>query len=229
MKHVMITVLLILQISLYVGCVSVHSSMEEPTTDIPIPGLPVLATPAVTEVDGFLKVEAESFNSWDNNGTLRDWVLVDNDSLAEMTGGNAYMAVTPDTRVTHDDELIIGTNFFPDAGTGSILNYEVHFNTPGQYYIWVSCFSTGSEDNGVHVGIDGYWPETSARVQWCKGKNQWTWSSAQRVPENHCGTPNTITLEVLEAGMHTIMFSVREDGFKFDQWLMTLDEQFQPH
>ena len=35
--------------------------------------------------------------------------------------------------------------------------------------------------------------ESGERMQWCKGKNKWTWSSAQRVEENHCGTPQTIS------------------------------------
>lgn len=212
-----------------VSCSSSQPPIKSVPEDIMLPGvsgLDIKSSP--TETDGFIQVEAESFQGNHANGTPRDWVLGKTDSINELAGGNNYMAVMPDTRVTHDDELIIGTNFFPESGTGSILSYKVYFNTPGHYYVWARCYSSGSEDNGVHAGVDGYWPESSARVQWCEDKNQWTWSSAQRVEDNPCGTPNTITLDILEPGYHTIMFSVREDGFKFDQWLMTLDEKFTP-
>ncbi len=213
----------------FIGCSSTDPKITPAETPIPLPGVPGLNTSDVdTELDGFIQVEAESFQSNNNKGTTRNWVLINEDTLSEIAGGKAYMAVVPDTRITHDDSLILGTNFFPESGTGSILSYKTYFNTPGLYYVWVSCFSTGSEDNSVNVGIDGYWPESSARVQWCEGKNQWTWSSAQRVEDNHCGTPRTITLDILEPGYHTITFSVREDGFKFDQWLMTLDKRYQP-
>ncbi len=209
-----------------IACVSIPPQEQ---SAIVLPGVPSIDNSSVVvETDAFIQVEAEAFHSNDNNGTPRQWISVQNDSIGMTASNSEYMIVSPDTRITHDDELIIGTNFFPESGTGSILSYKTYFNTPGLYYVWVSCYSTGTEDNGVHVGIDGYWPESSARVQWCEGKNQWTWSSAQRVEENHCGTPNTIKLNILEAGHHTIMFSVREDGFRFDQWLMTQDKNYQP-
>ncbi|MCG8499114.1 MAG: hypothetical protein MJB12_01735, partial [Firmicutes bacterium] len=80
-----------------------------------------------------------------------------------------------------------------------------------------------TEDNGVHVGIDGEWPETGQRMQWCDGKNQWIWASKQRTDEVHCGVKKLIYLNVDKAGKHTIMFSMREDGFSMDKWAMSLE------
>jgi len=104
--------------------------------------------------------------------------------------------------------------------------YPVYFNTPGRYYVWVRAYSTGSEDNGLHVGIDGTWPESGQRLQWCEGKLSWWWESKQRTDEEHCGEPYKIYIEVEQPGLHTIMFSMREDGFEFDKWLMTKDRDF---
>ena len=101
------------------------------------------------------------------------------------------------------------------------INDKEHFNNPGKYYVWVRAHSTGSEDNGVHVGIDGEWPESGLRMQWCEGKNQWTWASKQRTEEQHCGVPGQIFLEVNEAGLHTISFSMREDGFEMDKFVLS--------
>ncbi len=132
----------------------------------------------------------------------------------------------PDTRRTHADKLIKETNFAPQPGTTAVLDYEVNFQTPGKYYVWVRAHSTGTEDNGLHVGIDGQWPESGQRMQWCDGKKSWWWESKQRTEKEHCGEPFKIFLNVETAGPHTISFSMREDGFEMDKWLMTTDRDF---
>jgi hypothetical protein len=60
-------------------------------------------------------------------------------------------------------------------------------------------------------------------MQWCEGKNKWTWASKQRTQENHCGEEKQIYLEIEEPGIHTIHFSMREDGTEFDAWAMTME------
>ena len=89
--------------------------------------------------------------------------------------GGAYLEILPDTRRTHGDKLIRGTNFSPDPGKMAVVHYKVNFTTPGKYYVWVRAHSTGSEDNGLHVGIDGTWPASGQRLQWCQGKRTWRW------------------------------------------------------
>ena len=139
---------------------------------------------------------------------------------------NAYIEILPDTRATHDDKLIRGENFTNTPGEMAVLHYRVYFNTPGKYYVWVRAHSTGSEDNGIHVGLDGDWPENGARMQWCSGKYTWTWESKQRTDEVHCGEPYLIFLEIKEAGEHDIQFSMREDGFEFDKFILTTNRNF---
>jgi len=95
-------------------------------------------------------------------------------------------------------------------------------DTPGRYYVWVRAFSPGTEDNGLHAGLDGEWPESGQRMQWCEGKDQWTWESRQRTEENHCGEGKKIFLDIEKAGRHILMFSMREDGFAFDRWQLSL-------
>jgi len=55
------------------------------------------------------------------------------------------------------------------------------------------------------------------RMQWCSGKNAWTWESKQRTNANHCGVAEQIFINVPSAGIHTISFSMREDGFEMDK------------
>ncbi|MFC2113029.1 DUF5060 domain-containing protein, partial [Bacteroidota bacterium] len=110
----------------------------------------------------------------------------------------------------------------------AIVHYKVNFNTTGRYYVWVRAYSTGGEDNGLHVGVDGEWPETGQRLQWCDGKMSWRWESKQRTEEVHCGEPHLIYLDINKKGVHDITFSLREDGFEFDKFLMTTDIDYVP-
>jgi len=184
-----------------------------------------------TEKDGFVMVEAESYlrQSKDN---VRRWetinsadpkkVLVDPDeSHHTSASGNSYLEALPDTRVTHDDVLTRGVNFSNEPGEMAIIDYNVRFSTPGRYYVWVRAYSSGSEDNGIHVGLNGAWPESGQRMQWCEGKNQWTWESKQRTEAVHCGEEKLLYLDIPNAGIHKISFSLREDGFEFDAFALS--------
>jgi hypothetical protein len=178
-----------------------------------------------TEKKGYVIVEAESFTAQDKT-EKRQWQIIKDDTAAKTASGKAYLKALPDTRVTHDDKLIHGENFSNKPGEMAVLHYRVKFATAGRYYVWARAYSSGAEDNSIHVGLDGAWPESGARLQWCEGKNSWRWESKQRTPENHCGEAGKIYLEVASPGEHTVSFSMREDGFAFDQWLLTVDANF---
>ena len=186
------------------------------------------------EVDGLVAVEAEHF-SMQKKTDKRMWYLCDANTaprdnegnFSATASGNAYMEILPDTRRTHADLLIHGDNFSNIPGVSAIIEYQVYFNNPGRYYVWVRAYSTGTEDNGVHVGINGTWPSSGQRIQWCQGKHTWRWESSQRTAEVHCGVPGLIYLDVPSEGIHTIAFSLREDGFRFDKWIMTKDPDFE--
>ena len=110
-----------------------------------------------------------------------------------------------------------------------MLTYRVVFSTPGRYYVHARAYSTGTEDNGVHVGVDDTWPASGRRIQWCSGKNRWTWSSAQRDSGGSaCGVEHTIFIDVPSAGEHLVQLSMREDGFELDKVILTLDDAYVP-
>ena len=195
-------------------------------------------SPIAVERDGVLVVEAETF-SRQKLSEIRRWRLTSEDFQPdakpdldpphmEGASGGAYVELLPDTRTTHDDRLIRGENFTNTPGEMAVLEYDVRFTTPGRYYVWVRAYSSGTEDNGIHVGLDGEWPESGARMQWCEGKKTWRWESKQRTEEEHCGVEGLIYLDVRSAGDHTVMFSMREDGFEMDQWRMTLKKGDRP-
>lgn len=183
------------------------------------------------EVDGLVAVEAEHFSA-QTHSEIRSWyihsvldssdVKPDLDFNHSQTASNkSYIEILPDTRVTHSDKLVRGENFSANAGEMAVVSYKIYFNNPGKYFVWVRAYSSGSEDNGVHVGVNGAWPESGQRMQWCEGKNQWTWASKQRTEEKHCGVPGLIFLEIPSKGLHTISFSMREDGFEMDKFILS--------
>ena len=190
------------------------------------------------ENNGMVAVEAEYFNK-QSKSEIRQWYITSKDAVPRVgsdddtkyhsgASNDAYIEILPDTRVMHSDKLIQGENFSNKAGELGVLHYKVRINNLGRYYVWARAFSTGSEDNGIHVGLNGEWPEHGQRMQWCEGKNKWKWESKQRTKEVHCGVPKEIYLDIDKAGVHDIQFSMREDGFEFDKFILTKDSTYTP-
>lgn len=114
------------------------------------------------EVGGFVAVEAEFFYK-QSKTDIRQWYRTSKDETPEVgtdpdgphvagASNSAYLEILPDTRADHSQTLIGGENFSNEPGKLAVLHYQVYFNTPGTYYVWVRAHSTGSEDNGLHVG-----------------------------------------------------------------------------
>jgi hypothetical protein len=205
--------------------------------------LPAMAQPAFPyaskelvfiEQDGVIAAEAE--HAWQQTeDRVRAWHLTnpqrtpavapDGDpNHAATASGGGYLEILPDTRRNHGDKLIGGRNFSNAAGKMAILTYNVRIDTPGRYHVWARIFSTNSEDNGLHVGIDGTWPASGQRMQWI-AKKRWAWGSKQRTAKKHTGVPHILYLDIEKPGLHTIHFSMREDGTEFDKWLMVRDQR----
>ncbi len=187
------------------------------------------------EVNGVVAVEAEHYfkqtatdkRAWYLTTAAHQFKASNDADPAHVAGasGGAYLEILPDTRHNHGHRLIRGENFSPEPGLLGVLHYRVHFDNPGRYYVWVRAHSTGSEDNGIHVGLNGQWPESGQRMQWCQGKRTWRWEAKQRTEENHCGEPHKIYLDIPSRGEHVVQFSMREDGFEFDKFFLTQDRE----
>lgn len=175
--------------------------------------------------DEAIRVEAEDFDR-QHLTDVRRWCRSGECPPGwERPGTDGYVVAIPDTRVTHDDPLVEGENFSREPGKMAILSYDVDFPAAGRWYLWVRAHYIGNEDNGIHAGIDGTWPESGARVQYCNSRGRWVWSGSQRTVENHCGVPGTLWLDVDSPGRHRVEFSMREDGFVFDAFYLTRSPQ----
>ncbi len=198
-----------------------------------------IAAPSLVfdEVGGMVSVEAEHFYKQ----TLTDkraWHITSSNTAPDIkpdadrahvadTSGGAYIEILPDTRAAHNHKMVHEENFTDKPGALTIAHYKVNIKTPGRYYVWVRSFSTGSEDNGVHVGLDGQWPESGQRWQTVQ-KNGWAWDCKQRTEQVHIGVPMQLFLDIEKAGEHEILFSLREDGFEMDKFVLASNKEFKP-
>ena len=184
--------------------------------------------------DGIVVVEAEDFDAVDHQDH-RTWCLTTVDKTpdvkpdhdpnhADGAVGGAYLEILPDTRVTHADPLVNGVSFAPVGGQCSVLYYPIVFAETGRYYVWVRMCCTGSEDNGLHVGIDGEWPESGTGFSSPASTASGSGIRVSELSGFTCGELGQIWLDIEEPGLHTIMFSMREDGFEFDRFLLTKEK-----
>lgn len=192
------------------------------------------ASAQTLETDDYIYVgfEAEDFVSKDDRwllttpstGTQAD----DPDgNHSDTASGNQYLEILPDLRVTHEDEIDNDPpSFWGPAGVGPQISYSVTVPQPGRYHVHMRAYSTGTEDNGIHVGLNGDWPLSGRTMQFCTAHlRAWTWGSNQRDAGGNgsCGVQKTIWLDFETAGTHTINLSAREDGFEVDRIALIKD------
>jgi hypothetical protein len=201
------------------------------------PGVDTAENVRFEEQQGQITLEAERFVR--QTGTeQRAWHIVSGESPAQVTpdgdpphledaSGSGYIEVLPDTRRSHDDKLIPGENFSPAPGKIAVLHYPIRVHTPGRYYVWARTYSTTTEDNGLHFGLDGEWPESGQRWQ-TVNKHGWHWDCKQRTTEVHTGVPMQLWLDIDTPGDHELLLSMREDGAEVDQIVLARSADFRP-
>jgi hypothetical protein len=202
------------------------------------PGDPPLAAADVVfqEVDGTVVIEAEHFNA-QRRDMIRRWYLnsalhspaakPDGDPVSvDGAGGGAYMEVLPDTFVSDADRAIDGLNLGLHPGSVAVLCYQVHFSQPGRYYLWTRMRSDDEEDNTLNAGLNDEWPASAKCLQFQKHTKAWQWGNIIRDPKGPQYPRLLAWLDVPTAGVHTVMYSMREDGCCFDRFLLTTNKEF---
>jgi hypothetical protein len=170
-----------------------------------------------------IRIEAESFTK-QTLAEKRRWEI-----KSELPGasGGKYIQVLPDTRRSHDDKLIKGENFSDEPGVMAVLEFPFEAKEAGRYFVWARTFSSNTEDNGLHFGLNGAWPESGRRWQTVK-KNGWHWDCKQRTANVHTGVPMQLWLDVEKPGQHTLLLSMREDGTAVDEIVLSNDAAWRP-
>jgi len=195
------------------------------------------AADAVREAGGLITIEAENFakqslvemRAWHLTSAETNPAIEPDGDPTHLDGasGGAYLEILPDTRRSNKDKLINGENFANKGGEMAVLSYPIQVTNPGRFYVWVRAYSTNSEDNGLHFGLDGQWPESGARWQTVQ-KNDWHWDCAQRTEANHNGETMQLWLDIDTAGEHELLMAMREDGAEVDQMILAASADFRP-
>ena len=185
---------------------------------------------AAEERAGFVVVEAEDFYL-QTNTQKRAWHRVD--AVAQPSvgrdidgphhadaSGEAYIEVLPDEG-NDGTPPVKGLSISDIPGEMAVVSYKVSFATPGRYFIWSRAFGTDGDDNTLHYGLDGAWPESSARSHTFASR-KWLWANRHR---KHKGP---VYFDVTTPGVHAVTISMREDGCELDQFILTTDAAFSP-
>lgn len=189
----------------------------------PISVVLLFPTPFAMLMAETITIEAESFAK-QSLADIRKWEI--KSDLPGASGGR-YIQVLPDTRKIHGDTLIKGENFSEEPGKMAVLEYPFHAKETGRYFVWARVFSRNSEDNGLHFGLNGKWPESGRRWQTIK-TGDWHWDCKQRTPEVHIGVPMQLWLDVEKPGPQTLLLSMREDGTSVDLITLSNDPAWRP-
>ncbi|MCU0665013.1 MAG: hypothetical protein MUC50_22160 [Myxococcota bacterium] len=197
-----------------------------------------------TMANGHVSVgaQAEEYNVIIKNIIDRAWYVitaestpalvdVDDNSHALSAHGGAYLEALPDLRnviyAPQDD----GSGLVEEPELAPQLGFFVNLEVARRYYVWVRGYSTDikGQDNSIHVGLDGAWPDSGKKLMLPERSGAWVWSSNQRDSGGtEMGIPLTIYLDIESPGQHLITFAMREDGFEFDEWFMTTDPDVSP-
>ena len=170
------------------------------------------------EQGGLLVIEAESFatiapSTYEKYETTHEWHL---EGELEGFTGTGYLHVLPDERPEHDESGVSS----PRDTSGAELTYPIFVTQPGTYEVWVRGYSLGGESNGVHVGVDGELAGTgpgASNMSGFRKHNRWIWENARKD-----GYAQPATLE-LTGGAHTLHVWNRDDGFRWDRLILSLD------
>jgi len=177
------------------------------------------------EKGGNVLIEAESFSKQSRH-KVRAWHITTSKLTPKVTpdgdpthlkgaSRGAYVEILPDTKRRTHEPSVIDVNYSLTPGRLGVLSYPVQFKTPGRYYLWVRgyCTRTGNDDS-IHLGINGTWPESGKNVFWNTPEG-WHWTS-HRMTQSGSDFGKTY-LDVKTPGLHTIQISMREDGAELDQ------------
>lgn len=160
-------------------------------------------------------IEAEDFDT--NVAQGRHWWSVIDD---ESASGKKKVQCFPD--LSKDKKGVITEYGMNDPMKDAPkLDYKVYFNTSGVYYIWARGQSYDHYGNSFHVGMNGKPLNCSDNIECLGENNTWIW-------DNDTKDKAPATIEIKEAGMHTINLWPREDGIQIDKLVLVLDSSFLP-
>ncbi len=116
-----------------------------------------------------------------------------------------------------DDNSPGGT---PITATAAEMRYDVVFDQPGRYQVWVRGYSPNAEGNSLHIGLDGAEPATANNLN-STVIGSWHWFQTRT-------SGSKAYIDVTTSGLHTLHVYGREDGFTLDRIVLSMDAAYTP-
>ncbi|MCE5276587.1 MAG: tandem-95 repeat protein [Planctomycetaceae bacterium] len=161
---------------------------------------------------GLVSMEAENFSAKvAGTGAGANTVWTATTALSGFSGANAMQAL-PNAKVSLGDSL-----------TGARMDYQVQFDAPGTYYVWIRTIGATGSDDSVNVGLDG---QAATLGKWGMTMTTSTWAWNNGVKD--AGGTTRVAINVTTAGVHTFNVWMREDGTAVDKIILTRDASFTP-
>jgi hypothetical protein len=164
------------------------------------------------EINGTVGIQAEDYSHclyglWGAENS--EWVA---ESTKEGYAGSGYVVAVPD-----------GKKKVGDTTNGPRIGFNISFETPGTYHVWVRMSGPSGSSDSIHVGLNGMpvtfganglgiWDSTVG--------DTWMWKDTMG---------SRITIEVPTAGEHQFYIWMREDGVRVDSVILTTDSQYNPN
>ena len=151
------------------------------------------------ETGGLVAIEAEHFHS----NVARDGKSWTTHADGSSSGGEHVRAPSSGMYRSGADS----------EGNSPELTYEINFDSPGTYYVWVRGEVLNGGDS-LHVGLNGDYNHTPWSFTGFNHSNGWS----------NSGT----TIEIDAAGQQQLNLWVRESGFAVDKIVLSKDPDFTP-
>ncbi len=144
-------------------------------------------------------------------------VSVGGKSWTAYTGVAGY-AGTGTLRALPNTGTLIDTGY---ATTSPRLDFVINFAKTGTHYVWIRGVGGTTDDDSLHVGLDGAAVASADRVQ-LTSNNQYGWSGKTM------DAGAVATVNVTTAGLHTLNLWMREDGAAVDRLLLSNSASYVP-
>jgi len=150
-------------------------------------------------------MEAEHFHEQQVRGG-HSWDAV---SMRDSSAGESLKALPNNSTDIQEDYVSLSPQ----------LRYQVVFGKPGRYYVWTRARGTTSENDSLHVGLDGQALPSGKSIE--QIFDYWGWTSTRNGGER-------AYIDVSSAGEHVVDLWMSEDGVTIDKLLLTTDPNFTP-
>ncbi|MFT4640151.1 MAG: hypothetical protein ACI8T1_003476, partial [Verrucomicrobiales bacterium] len=184
-----------------------------------------------------------------NNITDPAGNMLPNDTTAEFTGNGpllqtslGFVVFEAEQYDRNLDELWIEETEFgtpsegvymivPNGGGGSEsetkLEYDIKFVKTGTHYLWYRASGDSGNDDSAWLHLDGERPaerleNNTASMSGFGSTTDFVWAS------NAQDGGGQMSFDIASPGFHTISIARREDGSRFDKFVITTDSAFTP-